>query len=307
MTAMLAALAGGAMVQPAAAQSAKPWYKTDWDVSRAKPCDRACLVGFMDGYLHAMETRTTSGLPLAEEVWVTENTARIDLGEGILWRADLKATSFRVTAADPVTGQVAVQTVYDIQGKPALVAIRLKIDRRMITEVEELLDRNVAPEAMALLQAPRPELLNDVAPKDRSSREVMLYAANAYFDALTGENGKIAPFADECIRHEQGYQTVNNKTPGRAAPSPVVLLNRAAALGMRDGPEAGLAAIEMVLSEGGLDDYPLAHAARADMQRRLGLDEAARASYRRALELTRQTAERRFLEARLAQLARRSL
>ncbi len=89
----------------------------------------------------------------------------------------------------------------------------------------------------------------------------------------------------------------------RAAPSPVVLLNRAAALGMRDGPEAGLAAIEMVLSEGGLDDYPLAHAARADMQRRLGLDEAARASYRRALELTRQTAERRFLEARLAQLA----
>ena len=93
----------------------------------------------------------------------------------------------------------------------------------------------------------------------------------------------------------------------RAAPSPVVLLNRAAALGMRDGPEAGLAAIEMVLSEGGLDDYPLAHAARADMQRRLGLDEAARASYRRALELTRQTAERRFLEARLAQLARRSL
>ena len=92
----------------------------------------------------------------------------------------------------------------------------------------------------------------------------------------------------------------------RAAPSPVVLLNRAAALGMRDGPEAGLAAIEMVLSEGGLDDYPLAHAARADMQRRLGLDEAARASYRRALELTRQTAERRFLEARLAQLAARS-
>ena len=92
----------------------------------------------------------------------------------------------------------------------------------------------------------------------------------------------------------------------RAAPSPVVLLNRAAALGMRDGPEAGLAAIEMVLSEGGLDDYPLAHAALADMQRRLGLDEAARASYRRALELTRQTAERRFLEARLAQLAARS-
>ena len=89
----------------------------------------------------------------------------------------------------------------------------------------------------------------------------------------------------------------------RVEPSPVVALNRAVALGMRDGPEAGLAAIEAVLGQGGLDDYHLAHAARADMQRRLGLAEAARASYQRALELTRQPAERRFLEARLAQLA----
>jgi RNA polymerase sigma-70 factor (ECF subfamily) len=89
----------------------------------------------------------------------------------------------------------------------------------------------------------------------------------------------------------------------RVDPSPVVALNRAAALGMHDGPEAGLAAIEVVLGQGGLDNYHLAHAARADMQRRLGLAEAARASYQRALELTRQPAERRFLQARLAQLA----
>jgi RNA polymerase sigma-70 factor (ECF subfamily) len=89
----------------------------------------------------------------------------------------------------------------------------------------------------------------------------------------------------------------------RVAPSPVVALNRAAALGMRDGPEAGLATVEAVLGQGDLDGYHLAHAARADMQRRLGLAEAARASYQRALDLTRQPAERRFLQARLAQLA----
>ncbi len=89
----------------------------------------------------------------------------------------------------------------------------------------------------------------------------------------------------------------------RAAPSPVIALNRAVALAMRDGPDAGLAAIEVVLGQGGLDDYPLAHAARADLQRRLGLTEAAQASYQRALALTRQPAERRFLEARLAGLA----
>jgi len=89
----------------------------------------------------------------------------------------------------------------------------------------------------------------------------------------------------------------------RVDPSPVGALNRAAAVGMRDGPVAGLASIDAVLKQGGLDDYHLAHSARADMQRRLGLAEAARASYQRALELTRQPAERRFLQARLTQLA----
>ena len=89
----------------------------------------------------------------------------------------------------------------------------------------------------------------------------------------------------------------------RLGSSPVVALNRAAAVGMRDGPQAGLAAIEAVLGQGQLDNYHLAHAARADMQRRLGLTDEARASYRRALELARQPAERRFLEARLVQLS----
>jgi RNA polymerase sigma-70 factor (ECF subfamily) len=90
---------------------------------------------------------------------------------------------------------------------------------------------------------------------------------------------------------------------GRVAPSPVVALNRAAALGMRDGPRSGLAAVDVVMAQGSLDGYHLAHAARADMQRKLGLTEAARTSYQRALDLTRQPAERRFLETRLDQLA----
>lgn len=89
----------------------------------------------------------------------------------------------------------------------------------------------------------------------------------------------------------------------RADPSPVVALNRAVALCMRDGPESGLASIDAALAQGGLDTYHPAHAARADMQRRLGLVEEARASYQRAVELTSQPAQRRFLQARLAQLA----
>ena len=88
------------------------------------------------------------------------------------------------------------------------------------------------------------------------------------------------------------------------SPTPVVALNRAVALGMRDGPAAGLAAIEVLFGDGALTDYHLAHAARADLERRLGLLDAARASYARALELAEQPAERRFLQARLAELKR---
>jgi RNA polymerase sigma-70 factor, ECF subfamily len=93
----------------------------------------------------------------------------------------------------------------------------------------------------------------------------------------------------------------------RVDPSPVVALNRAAALAMRDGPEKGLAAVEAAFAQGSLDGYYLAHAARADMQRRLGHIEAARASYQRALELTQLAAERRFLRTRLDQLAARAM
>ena len=85
--------------------------------------------------------------------------------------------------------------------------------------------------------------------------------------------------------------------------SPVVELNRAVAVAMRDGPAAGLALIDALLAAGELRDYRLAHAARADLCRRLGRTADARASYERALALSRQEPERRFLEKRLAELA----
>jgi len=88
----------------------------------------------------------------------------------------------------------------------------------------------------------------------------------------------------------------------RAEPSPVVTLNRAAAVAMRDGPAAGLALIDEILARGDLADYPLAHSARAELCRRLGKTDDARASYERALGLTRQEPQRRFLERRLAEL-----
>jgi RNA polymerase sigma-70 factor, ECF subfamily len=82
----------------------------------------------------------------------------------------------------------------------------------------------------------------------------------------------------------------------------VVELNRAVAVARRDGPAAGLALVDAILARGALADYRLAHLARADLCWRLGRKADARAAYRRALALTRQAPERRFLERRLAEL-----
>jgi RNA polymerase sigma-70 factor (ECF subfamily) len=88
----------------------------------------------------------------------------------------------------------------------------------------------------------------------------------------------------------------------RAEPSPIVALNRAVAVAMRDGPAAGLQLVDAILEAGELSDYHLIHAARADLCRRLGRTDDARESYQHALALARQEPERRFLERRLREL-----
>jgi hypothetical protein len=207
----------GALAIAAPLASAK---EPPWDPARVKPCDRACLVAIMDQYLDAMMKQDPASLPLQPETRITENAAQIGIGEGVLWRARVGPSTFKLYVADPVAGQVAIQTVPNIEGRPALVAIRLKVERRRILEIEQLLDRQVAPEALELLKTPRPQLVDDVPDRERTSREGLLWAAHSYFDALEGDDGSIGAFANDCVRHELGYQTVNNKAPGRAAPSP---------------------------------------------------------------------------------------
>ena len=89
----------------------------------------------------------------------------------------------------------------------------------------------------------------------------------------------------------------------RTDPSPVIELNRAVAVAMRDGPATGFSLIDAILGRGDLGNYHLAHAARADLLRRLGRTADARVSYERALSLAQQEPERRFLKGRLAELS----
>ena len=88
----------------------------------------------------------------------------------------------------------------------------------------------------------------------------------------------------------------------RLQPSPVVELNRAVAIAMHDGPERGLAVMDALFARGELPDYQLAHAARADLLRRLGRQRDALDAYQRALQLTAQAPQRRFLQRRIAEL-----
>ena len=146
-----------------------------------------------------------------------------------------------------------------------------------------------------------------VEPRVKSTEGVSLVTARTVF-------GSSRP-----IHHPRRYRGSHAQAPNAAAtewaqivqlydmllqanPSPVVELNRAVAVAMRDGPMAGLALIDDILARGELGNYHLAHAARADLYRRLGQTAEARASYERALSLTQQEPERRFLKRRLEEL-----
>ncbi|MBN2242113.1 MAG: hypothetical protein JW793_05440 [Acidobacteria bacterium] len=194
----------------------------DWDPENIRACDRECLVGIMDAYMDAVFRGDPGSVPpLAVGVRMTENTGEIEVGEGVLWRFQTEPTPFKIYVADPVSGQVALQARLKIQGQDALAAVRLKVDRGKILEIEHLYDRNIDKAALPLLTAPAPVLTEDVPPGRRDSRDLLFRAANSYFDALEGDSGKIGAFSDDCVRHENGYRTVNNPPPGgRMMPAP---------------------------------------------------------------------------------------
>ncbi len=196
----------------------------EWNPAALKECDRNCLIGIMDGYMNALFKHDPKAVPpLSIDVRMTENTGAMDVGEGVLWRFKVEPTSFKIYVADPVEGQVAEQARLKIGGRDALVVVRLKVDRGKIQEIEQLYDRNINEAAIPLLTTPLPILTTDVPADQRTSRDLLIRAANSYFDALEGDDGKIAAFADDCVRHENGYQTVNNPPPGgRAMPGPMI-------------------------------------------------------------------------------------
>ncbi|HEY4214009.1 MAG TPA: hypothetical protein VGM84_21220 [Steroidobacteraceae bacterium] len=189
-------------------------------------CDRPCMTGMLDRYLAALVRHDPSGLPLNRDVKFTENTARLKVGSEGLWIAASEApTGFHIYVIDVPNGQAGFYGVMKERNKPLIIALRLKIVNGQITEIEHVLARNLRPDAVKALATPRPEFVTALPAANRLPRAQMVNIADSYFEAIEHANGKLAPFADDCVRRENGGQTTHNAKP---VPWPVPLGSKAA-------------------------------------------------------------------------------
>jgi hypothetical protein len=187
----------------------------------AAKCDRACLDKTVDAYIAAMVAHQPSQVAFAKDVKFVENTVPMKPGEGLWKTASEGPATFKIYVPDPVAQQVGFLCVMKEHGKdgdkPIQLGLRLKLKNGKITEAEHLIARNLAENNLKNLQTPRPGLLATVPPAERISREQMLKIGESYYTALVTADSNDVPFADDCLRHENGMQPNGNppsKTPG---------------------------------------------------------------------------------------------
>ena len=178
--------------------------------AQAQDCDRECLIAMADAYAAALVAHDPSKVPLATDVVTVENTRRIGRGEGLWRNATGGVTEFRIPVPDPVSQQVGLLVMMEVEGKPALVGIRLKREGGQIVEAEHMVAGNLNESQLANLRAPRPALLRPVPEDYADSRGRLIHIGKSYYDSLDLNNGAMTPFADDCERRENGFQTARN-------------------------------------------------------------------------------------------------
>lgn len=190
------ALLAGACLLVGACAAAAPVETSRKSV--AEDCDRVCLGTILDTYLAALAERDTSRVPLAATYRATENGADTPLGDG-LWKTATGLGSYRIDFADPVSGNVgSIVEVLEGEGR-VTIAIRLKVDRGRISEIETVLGRGRVP-GSSIVPTPRASLERIVPRGERLSRAEMIATADANFDAILKADGAI--YADDCQRIE---------------------------------------------------------------------------------------------------------
>ena len=213
-----------------------------------RPCDRACLEGFVDQLLDAFVQHDPKRLPLARTVRFTENGQRLELGDGS-WRSMVGKGSYRLFVSDPEAGQVAFigtlreENAQVKEGALVLIALRLKITNRQISEIETFVVRaERAAQNVEKLGTPNRLFLETIPPGERMSRADLVKTANMYFSGMQLNDGKgVYPFADDCERYENGSQSTNAPTPaGQTRPDPKASSTYSGQWGCREQFESGL-------------------------------------------------------------------
>jgi hypothetical protein len=179
--------------------------------------DRAHLASLADEYLAALVAHDPKRVPLAADFKFVENVTRMQPGEGLWQTASAVPTTFKIVVPDAV-GQavgfiVMMQETVDGKTAPIQVGGRLKVVNGRIAEAEHVVVHSVRETSLKNLQKPRAPLLADVSEPYRDARGRLLYIGRRYYDALDLNNGRLAPFADDCVRMENGMQTARNTVP----------------------------------------------------------------------------------------------
>jgi len=185
--------------------------------ANAGVCDRTCLTKLADDYVAALVAHDPRKVPLARDVRLVENIKRIQPGEGLWKTASAAPTTFRIHVPDTIAQQVGYLALMHEDGKPVQVAIRLKVVAGKIAEAEHVIARGLREGNLANLQTPRQALVSAVPEGWRDSRGRLLHIGASYYDALDLNNGSLAPFADECVRFENGGMSARKPVP--AGPS----------------------------------------------------------------------------------------
>jgi hypothetical protein len=179
-------------------------------------CNRACLQGFVDKYLDALVAHDASRAPFAPNVKATENGQELGVHDG-LWKTANGNSTYRLYFADAAQGQVGFIGVIKEHDLPAIIAVRLKVANRLITEAETIVARAQARGGFAKPETfvePIPILETVLPPAERVSREEMIRIANSYFTGLDEEDsGKNVSFDKDCQRREDGTITANSPDP----------------------------------------------------------------------------------------------
>lgn len=183
----------------------------------AAKCDRACLDKTVDTYIAAIVAHDPSQVAFAKDVKFVENTVPMKPGEGLWKTASEGPTTFKIYVPDPVAEQVGVLCLMKEGDKPIQFGLRLKLKDGKIVEAEHLIARDLRENSLKNLQAPRPAFFATVPPGERTPREKMLEIGESYYTALVSADANNAPFANDCLRRENGMQTTGNppsNTPG---------------------------------------------------------------------------------------------